>query len=104
MGRGSREKPTKLGKKLVKLRAYLGLSQDGLVRALGLTAKLTRNDISKYERGVREPSLSVLLKYARASRVNLELLIDDELDLPASFQHRQVGTKTGTRVKGNKRG
>jgi transcriptional regulator with XRE-family HTH domain len=82
MGRGSREKPTKLGKKLAKLRAYLGLSQDGLVRALGLTAKLTRNDISKYERGLREPTLPVLLKYARAAGVSVEVLIDDNLELP----------------------
>jgi len=67
MGRGSRDKPTKLGKKLARIRADLGLSQDGLVRTLGLAPKLTRNDISKYERGVREPSLAVLLKYARAA-------------------------------------
>jgi transcriptional regulator with XRE-family HTH domain len=85
MGRGSREKPTKLGKKLAKIRAYLGLSQDGLVRAFGLTARLTRNDISKYERGVREPSLRVLLKYARVASVNVEVLIDDELQLPVQF-------------------
>jgi len=84
MGRGTREKPTKLAKKLAKIRAYLGLSQDGLVRALGLTTKLTRNDISKYERGVREPSLSVLLKYARAAKINVEVLIDDDLSLSLS--------------------
>ena len=29
----SREKPTKLGKKLAKIRVHLELSQDGLVRA-----------------------------------------------------------------------
>jgi len=85
MGRGARDRPTKLGKKLAKIRAYLGLSQDGLVRALGLTAKLTRNDISKYERGLREPALNVLLKYARVGKVNVETLIDDDLDLPPSI-------------------
>lgn len=84
MGRGAREKPTKLGRKLAKIRAYLGLSQDGLVRELGLTTKLTRNDISKYERGAREPSLSVLLKYARAARITVEVLIDDDLSLSRS--------------------
>jgi transcriptional regulator with XRE-family HTH domain len=85
MGRGSRDKPTKLGKKLAQIRTYLGVSQDGLVRALALSAKLTRNDISKYERGVREPALNVLLKYARVARVNLEILIDDDLELPADI-------------------
>jgi transcriptional regulator with XRE-family HTH domain len=81
MGRGSREKPTNLGKKLARIRKHLGLSQEGMVRALGLSKKLTRNDISKYERGVREPALPVILKYARAAGVKVEELIDDELGL-----------------------
>ena len=85
MGRGSREKPAKLGKKLARIRKHLGLSQDGLVRAFGLAPRLTRNDISKYERGVREPALTVLLKYARAVNVNVETLIDDDLKLPANL-------------------
>jgi transcriptional regulator with XRE-family HTH domain len=98
MGRGTRDRPTKLGKKLAKIRAHLGLSQDGLVRELGLTTKLTRNDISKYERGVREPSLSVLLKYARAAKTNVEILIDDDLSL--SLSRLVKGTKrTGVRRK-----
>jgi transcriptional regulator with XRE-family HTH domain len=85
MGRGSRDRPTKLGKKLAGIRSYLGVSQDGLVRELGLLARLTRNDISKYERGVREPALNVLLKYARVAKVNVEILIDDDLELPANI-------------------
>ena len=93
MGRGSREKPTKLGKKLAQIRRHLGLSQDGLVRALGLSAKLTRNDISKYERGVREPSLSVLLKYARASKVSVESIIDDDSDLPDPFRKQRLSKR-----------
>jgi transcriptional regulator with XRE-family HTH domain len=94
MGKGTREKPTKLGKKLAQIRSYLGVSQDGLVRMLGLSAKLTRNDISKYERGVREPSLSVLLKYARAVKVNVEVLIDDHLDLPIGSGRKGKRTRT----------
>lgn len=91
MGRGTRDRPTKLGKKLAKIRAHLGLSQDGMVRRLGLSPKLTRNDISKYERGVREPSLSVLLRYARVGGVNVEVLIDDKLNL--SFERAEKGTR-----------
>ena len=87
MGRASRDKPNKLGKKLAQIRTYLGVSQDGLVRMLGLSAKLTRNDISKYERGMREPSLSVLLKYARVAKVNMEVLIDDKLEMPRTVSH-----------------
>ncbi|MDX6404907.1 MAG: Helix-turn-helix domain [Blastocatellia bacterium] len=97
MGRGSREKPTKLGKKLARIRTYLGVSQDGLVRALGLSAKLTRNDICKYERGVREPALPVLLQYARAVKINVEVLIDDDLELPRIFHPPESGNKRATK-------
>lgn len=38
--------------------------------------------ISEYERGKREPSLWVLLAYARAGCIHLEALVDDEIDLP----------------------
>lgn len=85
MGRGSREMPSRLGEKLTQIRKSLGVSQDGLVRVLGLSRKLTRNEISKYERGLREPALPVLLKYARAARVNVELIIDDDLELSAAL-------------------
>ena len=35
-----------------------------------------------FERGVREPPLPVLLEYARAANIYIEVLIDDDLDLP----------------------
>ena len=82
MGRTSREKPERLAEKLVQIREALGLSQNELLSRLGLTERLNRDDISKYERGVREPSLPVLLRYARAAGISTDYLIDDELDLP----------------------
>lgn len=91
MGRGSRDRPTKLGKKLAQIRKRLGLSQDGIVRQLGLSSKVTRNDISKYERGLREPSLAVLLKYARSAKVSVEEIIDDAVELPATFRKKAAG-------------
>src|SRR3977135_1218399 len=104
MGRGSRDRPTKLGRKLGQIRTYMGVSQEGLVRALGLSAKLTRNDISKYERGLREPALPVLLKYARAARVNVEVIIDDDLELPPIFHQPGTSNKQVTkRARKNKR-
>lgn len=85
MGRTSREKPARLAEKLVLIREALGLSQNEILSRLGLTERLNRDDISKYERGVREPSLPVLLRYARAANVSTDVLIDDELDLPAKL-------------------
>lgn len=78
----SRERALNLPQKLLLIREYLGLSQNELVRQLGLENKITREDISKFERGVREPSLPVLLKYARACGVSTDILIDDEVELP----------------------
>ena len=99
MGRGSREKPAKLGGKLALIRKYLGLSQDGLVRAFRVTRKLTRNDISKYERGIREPPLAVLLRYARVAKVDVEVIIDDDLELPRAFGHGITRTKQSSKLK-----
>lgn len=82
MGTRSREKPGRLTEKLVQIRHSLGLSQDGIIRYMGVTEKITRGDISKYERGLREPSLLVLWEYARAAGVWIDVLVDDELDLP----------------------
>jgi transcriptional regulator with XRE-family HTH domain len=94
MGRNSREVPAKLGEKLTQIRKHLGVSQDGLVRKFGMSDKLTRNEVSKYERGVREPALSVLLKYARSAGVNVEVLMDDDLSLPAAFRAQRTTLKT----------
>jgi transcriptional regulator with XRE-family HTH domain len=85
MGRTSREKPARLAEKLVQIREALGLSQNEMLSRLGLTERLNRDDLSKYERGVREPSLPVLLRYARAANVSTDVLIDDDLDLPAKL-------------------
>jgi transcriptional regulator with XRE-family HTH domain len=84
MGRGAREKPERLGAKLLQIRNSLGVSQDGMARLLA-RSKLTRNEISKYERAVREPSLLVLLRYARIGGVLADELLDDDLDLPKTL-------------------
>jgi transcriptional regulator with XRE-family HTH domain len=69
MGRGSRRKPARLAKKLVQIRKTLGLSQNELISHLGLTGDLLREEVSDFERGKREPSLPVVLEYARAAGV-----------------------------------
>lgn len=78
----AREQTARLAEKLKQIRMSLSLSQDGIIRLLRLEEKLTREDISKFERGVREPPLYVILKYARAVEISTDILIDDEIDLP----------------------
>lgn len=69
----------------LEIRVKLGLSQGGMSTLLG--GEETREYISKYEHGLLEPPLEVLLTYARIiSKTGrgefLEALIDDKLDLP----------------------
>ena len=82
MGRVSREKPKRLAKKLLQIRLDLGLSQNQMLDKLELTDKVFRSAISGYELGTREPTLLILLKYARLAGVSSDVLIDDDLDLP----------------------
>src|SRR5829696_8014867 len=81
MGRTFRQKPARLAEKLLHIRRALGLSQNQLIRRLGFE-ELVQGTISAFESGGREPSLLVLLAYARAAGVSVEALIDDGLDLP----------------------
>jgi transcriptional regulator with XRE-family HTH domain len=90
MGSASRDKPRRLPEKLAQIRERLGLSQNGLLRHLGLEGRLGRAKISEFERGEREPTLPVLLKYARAAGVSTDVLIDDELDLPKKLPGRPI--------------
>jgi transcriptional regulator with XRE-family HTH domain len=82
MGRATRPKPKRLAEKLLQIRTALSLSQNGMIRRLGLMEELTQDYISAYERGVREPPLPVLLEYARAANVFVDALIDDSVKLP----------------------
>ena len=78
----SRPQPRKLPAKLRSIRRGLDLSQEEM-------AKLVRHKrspvypghISEFENGRREPSLLVLLRYARVSGLNVESLIDDDIPL-----------------------
>lgn len=81
MGTRMRPRPVNLSQKLRQIRIDLGLSQLELVRRLGFEA-LHVGRISEYESSVREPSLLLLLAYARLARVHLEDIVDDERDLP----------------------
>ena len=94
MGRNPREKPARLAEKLSHIRQMLNLSQDEMIRRLGLEHQLTREEVSKYERGLRVPSLLTLLKYARVARLIVDDLIDDERDLPDKLSKSTLRTSS----------
>ncbi|MCW5955985.1 MAG: helix-turn-helix transcriptional regulator [Pyrinomonadaceae bacterium] len=81
MGARTRPKPKYLAKKLRGIRLSLGLSQNELIERLRVEETIVRSTISAFERGTREPSYPVLLKYARLAGVTTDDLIDDEAEL-----------------------
>lgn len=81
MGRKPRLRPKRLAKKLRQVRLALGISQTEMLNRLGFDVHYSR--ISEYELGKNEPPLPILLRYARLAGVSLDVLVDDDLDLPA---------------------
>jgi transcriptional regulator with XRE-family HTH domain len=83
MGRSRRPRPARLAQKLRQIRTSLGLTQQEMFERLGETkTALYSGHIGLYESGQREPPLPVLLRYARIARVYVDVLIDDDLNLP----------------------
>jgi transcriptional regulator with XRE-family HTH domain len=89
MGTKPRLRPERLAEKLREIRLALGLSQAEMWRHLGVEDLIVFKQISAYELGKREPPLIILLRYARAAGVSIDVLADDELDLPAKLPARR---------------
>jgi transcriptional regulator with XRE-family HTH domain len=105
MGKYARRKQARLAEKLRHIRTVLGFSQNELLKHLGLEEELYRTNISSYESGEREPHLYVLLRYAHAAGVCLDLLVDDDLDLPEkmpSVPHHRAESKPKPRTRGKR--
>jgi transcriptional regulator with XRE-family HTH domain len=93
----ARPRPARLAEKLLQIRLALGISQTEMLHRLGVEDQILYNRISDYERDKNEPTLMVLLQYARLANVHMEALVDDALDLPHKLP---APTKTeGTRRK-----
>ena len=85
MGTKARRRPQRLGEKLLQIRLAFGLSQNEMIRRLGVEDLIAQNTLSSYELGNREPSLLIILAYARAAGLCADVLIDDEMGLPAKL-------------------
>jgi transcriptional regulator with XRE-family HTH domain len=85
----SRPQTAGLAEKLYLIRTHLGLTQAQMVerlqnQKLPSELKVYPGNISRFEKGLREPPPLVLLAYARAASVSVEALIDADLNLPDS--------------------
>lgn len=78
MGTTKRDYPRKLARKLRRVRVKAEMSQTEIADRLGVTDRAL---VSQFETGKRQPSLPVLLKYARLAGVVVDVLIDDKMKL-----------------------
>lgn len=81
----ARRRPHRLAEKLRQVRTSLGLSQTELHKRLGVEEDIPYTRISDYELDKNEPSLIVLLEYARIAGVHLEEIVDDRMELPSKL-------------------
>jgi transcriptional regulator with XRE-family HTH domain len=82
----ARQRVDSLPEKLLQIRLALGLSQAEMLKRLDVEDMVVYNRISDYELGKREPPLKILLRYARVAGVSMEVLADDDLDLPKKLK------------------
>lgn len=90
MGRAERAKPARLAEKLIGIRTALNLTAEEMIKRLDYPSiPLHRASITEYEKGRREPPALILLQYARAANIFLEVLVDDSIDLPDEIPSKQ---------------
>ncbi len=78
----ARPQPRRLALKLRKIRKDLNLTQQQMAELVRhRRSPVYPGHVSEFEAARREPSLLVLLRYARAAGVKVEALIDDKLEL-----------------------
>lgn len=83
MGRAPRPRPARLAEKLREIRTRLGFTQQQMFERLGDTeTRLYARHVDDYEKDRRIPPLEVVLAYARAAGVSMEVIVDNKLDLP----------------------
>src|SRR5215467_3855954 len=85
MGQKRRTQPEKLKIKLKTIRVKMDVSQQKMAELLKSYVPnevIVPGHISDFENGKREPSLPVLLAFSKLTDVSVNVLIDDELDLP----------------------
>jgi transcriptional regulator with XRE-family HTH domain len=77
MARYKRKAPKKLAGKLREIRLRMEMTQQEVADRIGTDV----SSISRFERGIREPSLLEILEYSYLSGVAVEILIDDKRSL-----------------------
>ena len=99
----ARPRPERLAEKLLRIRKALELSQPQMHRRLGVENLIAYTRISEYELGKNEPPLMILLQYARVAGIHMEVLVDDDLDLPEKLpgptNHEEIKRNFKSRIR-----
>jgi hypothetical protein len=74
-----------------------------MLRRLGLAEEHERHYVSGFETGEREPSLPVLLRYSEVAKVWINVLIDDDVDLPKEIPSTEMHSGVRRRTSKNQR-
>lgn len=83
MGQRQRPRPKRLAEKLRSVRELLDLTQEQMAERLKhIEGPPRAGHVSEFEHGKREPSLLYLLAVASLAGVPMEMLVDDEINLP----------------------
>lgn len=91
MGRAPRPRPAHLAAKLRQIRTAMGLTQAEMFERLGDTGtRLYVRHIDDYEKDRRIPHLEVVLAYSRAAGILMEVIVDDDMDLPKSLPVKRL--------------
>jgi transcriptional regulator with XRE-family HTH domain len=91
MATGSRKRPVPklLATKLKLIRTRLGVGQAEMAELLSKAQSPPDGAmVSRFERGLREPNLFLILEYAKLAKINPVLLIDDQHSV--RFMDRQI--------------
>lgn len=88
--------PARLGEKLKRIRENNNLSQGKMLLIINPKeqSQINRSRVSQYEKMQRVPSLVETQNYAQFAGVAVEVLINDELDLPANLTQKSAATST----------
>jgi hypothetical protein len=101
MGTGTRPKPLD---SVTATNVALGLSQKWVSQLSDLQDDIPFHEISSSEQSTHEPALPILLKYTEAAGICVDVLIDDELDLPKKLpgnpKHRGVNLAASSGSEG----
>jgi transcriptional regulator with XRE-family HTH domain len=101
--RHPRPQPDRLAEKLRQLRIGFEYTLEEMAQALSHVKKSPpdKSHIHRFESGLREPSLLVLLEYSRMAGVPLEAFVDDDIELPERLPGARKGkvSRLGKRRK-----